>query len=218
MEYILWFIDFFLHLDQHLDTLIQAQGSWSYVILGTIIFCETGLVITPLLPGDSLLFAAGTFAARGSLNIGILLPALFLSAITGNTVNYHIGHFLGDKAFEKYPGIFKRKYLEKTERFYEKYGAKTIIFAQFVPIVRSFAPFMAGVGTMKYPRFALFNMTGAALWMGIMLGGGYFFGNIDVVKKNFTLVILAIIFVSILPAIIEGVKNRLEAKVLSQGS
>lgn len=217
MEYILWFVDFFLHLDQHLDALIQAQGSWSYIILCTIIFCETGLVVTPILPGDSLLFAAGTFAARGSLSISILLPALFLAAITGNTVNYHIGHFLGDKAFENYPRIFKRKYLEKTERFYEKYGAKTIIFAQFVPIVRSFAPFMAGVGTMKYPRFALFNITGAALWMSIMLGGGYFFGNIEIVKRNFTLVILAIIFVSILPAIIEGVKSRLEAKALSQG-
>ncbi len=208
MEHLLAFVDFFIHLDKYLDATVIEYGALTYAILAVIIFCETGLVVTPVLPGDSLLFAAGAISSRGGLNIAILLPLLFFAAILGNTVNYHVGKFIGPKAFDHESRIFKRKYLERTKEFYAKYGGKTIIFAQFVPIVRTFAPFLAGVSGMSYLRFALYNVTGAALWQGLFLGGGHLFGNIEKVKNNFTLVIMVIIVISLMPAIIEAIRSR----------
>lgn len=193
------FIDFILHLDKYLNIVIVQFGAWTYVILFLIIFAETGLVITPFLPGDSLLFAAGTFAAVDSLNIIILLVILLAAAILGDTVNYSAGKFLGSKAFEKYPKIFKKEYLDKTRNFYDKYGTKTIVLARFVPVVRTFAPFIAGVGAMNYFKFLLYNVFGAILWVALFVLGGYFFGNIQWVKDNFSLVILIIIILSFVP-------------------
>jgi membrane-associated protein len=205
------FIDLFLHLDTHLQTVIQTYGTWTYVILFLIIFCETGLVVTPILPGDSLLFAAGAFAATGSLDLTWLLILLVIAAILGDAVNYAIGHFMGPKVFSRPESRFlKKEYLDRTHQFYEKYGGKTIIIARFVPIVRTFAPFVAGVGSMTYAKFASYNVIGALLWVGVCVLAGYAFGNIPIVKENFTLVILGIIFVSILPGIIEFLRQRRE--------
>jgi membrane-associated protein len=204
-------IDLFLHLDKHLSAVFVEFGGWIYVLLFLIIFCETGLVITPFLPGDSLLFAAGALAASAKdtpLNIHLLALLLFIAAVIGDGVNYFIGSMLGEKAFTKYPRIFRKEYLNKTSRFYEKYGGKTIIFARFIPIVRTFAPFLAGVGTMNYSRFFIYNIVGAFFWVGIFLYGGYIFGNIPAVKSNFSLLILGIIFVSVLPIAIEFIKAR----------
>lgn len=201
-------IDLFLHLDVHLNAVIQEYGTGTYAILILIIFCETGLVVTPILPGDSLLFAAGTFAALGSLNPWILFLSLSVAGILGDALNYSIGKYFGERLMRKYPRIFKKEYVEKTQQFYEKYGGKTIIFARFVPIVRTFAPFMAGVGKMAYSRFASYNVIGGIIWIGSFVLGGYYFGNIPAVKKNFTLVILAIIVVSVIPALIETVKTK----------
>ena len=209
MEFIKDFIDLFLHLDTHLQTVIQSYGTWTYVILFFIIFCETGLVVTPILPGDSLLFAAGAFAATGSLDLAWLLILLTVAAVLGDAVNYAIGHFMGPKVFSQPDSRFlKREYLDRTHQFYEKYGGKTIIIARFVPIVRTFAPFVAGVGSMTYAKFASYNITGGLLWVGVCVLAGYAFGNIPVVQENFTLVILGIIFVSILPGIIEFLRQR----------
>ena len=209
MEFIKDVIDLFLHLDTHLQTVIQNYGTWTYVILFFIIFCETGLVVTPILPGDSLLFAAGAFAATGSLDLAWLLILLTVAAVLGDAVNYVIGHFMGPKVFSQPDSRFlKREYLDRTHQFYEKYGGKTIIIARFVPIVRTFAPFVAGVGSMTYAKFASYNITGGLLWVGVCVLAGYAFGNIPVVQENFTLVILGIIFVSILPGIIEFLRQR----------
>ena len=196
-------IGIFLHLDKHLNIVIQNYGIWTYLILFLIVFCETGLVITPLLPGDSLLFAAGSFAGMGMLDVGLLFLLLSGAAILGDSVNYYIGSRMGPKVFQKENSrIFKKEYLEKTRRFYEKYGGKTIILARFVPIVRTFAPFVAGVGTMSYRRFAAFNIAGGILWVGIFVFGGYYLGGLPIVKQNFSIVILAVIFISILPGIV----------------
>jgi len=209
VEFIKDFIDLFLHLDTHLQTVIQNYGTWTYVILFLIIFCETGLVVTPILPGDSLLFAAGAFAATGSLDLAWLLILLTFAAVLGDAVNYAIGHFMGPKVFAQPDSRFlKREYLDRTHQFYEKYGGKTIIIARFVPIVRTFAPFVAGVGSMTYVKFASYNVIGGLLWVGVCVFAGYAFGNIPVVQENFTLVILGIIFVSILPGIIELLRQR----------
>jgi membrane-associated protein len=209
MELIGRFIDLFLHLDRHLDSVIQDYGPWTYLILFLIIFCETGLVVTPLLPGDSLLFATGTFAARGSLEVEWIIVLLSIAAIAGDTVNYWIGHFVGPKVFHQENVRFlNRKYLDRTHQFYEKHGGKTIIIARFIPIIRTFAPFVAGVGRMTYWRFIVYNITGGIAWIVIFVVGGYFFGNIPVVKRNFTLVILAIIILSVLPGVFEFIRQR----------
>ena len=209
MELLRDILDLFLHLDTHLNSVIRDYGTWTYLILFLIIFCETGLVVTPILPGDSLLFAAGTFAAMGSLDAAGLFVLLTLAAVLGDAVNYAIGHFMGPKVFSQENHRFlKREYLDRTHEFYERYGGKTIIIARFVPIVRTFAPFVAGVGHMTYPKFASYNVLGAVLWVGGCIFAGYAFGNIPVVKNNFTLVILGIIFVSILPGLFEFVRQR----------
>lgn len=202
------FIDVLLHLDIYLPLVIQNFGNWTYLILFAIIFCETGLVILPILPGDSLLFAIGTFCARGSLDLAKTLTILSAAAIFGDTVNYAIGHYMGPKVFHyKDSRIFRKEYLQKTHEFYEKYGGKTIVIARFVPIVRTFAPFVAGVGAMSYLKFLSYNVAGAVLWVFVVTSAGYYFGNIPVVKNNFTLVIFAIIIISILPGVIEYIKH-----------
>jgi membrane-associated protein len=213
MQLIHQFIDLFLHLDRHLNDAMQAHGTtWTYVVLFAVIFSETGFVVTPFLPGDSLLFAAGALAAMpGSLlSVGLLFGLLCLAAIGGNTVNYSVGRLFGDKLSAKFPQIIKPKYLEKTHAFYEKYGGETIIITRFVPIVRTFAPFVAGVGHMTYLRFSTYNFLGGVLWVGILLFGGYWFGQMDFVKKHFGVVELAIIVISVLPMVIEFIRARRE--------
>ena len=201
-------MDLFLHLDQHLGQLISQYGTWTHLILFLIVFCETGLVVTPFLPGDSLLFAAGTFAALGALDLWMVVLLLILAAIAGDTVNYWIGAYIGPRAFRGDIRFLRKEYLDRTHAFYEKHGGKTIIMARFVPIIRTFAPFVAGVGAMSYPRFITYNVVGAVLWVGLFVLGGYFFGNISVVRENFTLVILAIIAISVLPIVIEALRAR----------
>lgn len=202
------FLDLMLHLDVHLSSTITEYGIWTYLILFIIVFCETGLVVTPFLPGDSLLFAAGAFAGKGSLELTILIPLLCIAGILGDALNYAIGRYLGPKILKGERWFLKREYLTKTQAFYERYGGKTIVIARFVPIIRTFAPFLAGVGKMNYSRFGLFNVSGAILWVVLFCAAGYWFGNIPVVRKNFTLVILAIIVVSVLPAVIEALRAR----------
>ena len=198
-----------MHLDKHLNTVIQNYGAWTYMILFLIIFCETGLVIMPILPGDSLLFAAGAFAAMGSLDPVWLFGLLTIAAIAGDTLNYSIGHYLGPKVFQLEDSrFFKKEYLERTHQFYERHGGKTIIIARFMPIIRTFAPFVAGVGRMTYLNFIAYNVVGGILWIGLFIFGGYMFGNIPAVKQNFTLVIMGIILVSILPGVIEFLRHR----------
>ena len=208
MQIILNFIDFFIHLDEHLSVIIADYGTWTYLILFAIVFCETGLVVTPLLPGDSLLFAAGTFAALGALNPIYLFLLLSAAAILGDTVNYSIGNYIGPRAFSGDIRFLKKEYLDRTHNFYEKHGGKTIILARFVPIIRTFAPFVAGVGSMTYRYFVTYNIVGGIVWVALFTFAGYFFGNIPFVKNNFTLVIMAIIFISILPPIIEFLRER----------
>lgn len=209
MDLLLVFIDIFMHLDKHLSDVIQQYGTITYLILFLIIFCETGFVVTPFLPGDSLLFAAGTFAALGMLNITWLFVLLSIAAIAGDTLNYWIGHFIGPKIFHKENVRFlNKKHLDHTHNFYEKYGSKTIIIARFVPIVRTFAPFVAGIGSMNYMHFITYNIVGGIAWILICVSAGYLFGNIPIVQQNFTLVIFAIIFISILPGIIEFIRIR----------
>ena len=207
------FFDYILHVDKYLEIIVTQYGAWTYIILFLVIFCETGLVVTPFLPGDSLLFAAGAIASLGSLNVHSLFLLLFIAAICGDTVNYHIGYFLGPKFLEKNNSkLIKKEYLEKTHRYFEKYGGKTIIIARFVPIVRTFAPFLAGIGSMTYRHFMCYNVVGALLWVSLFTYAGYFFGETPFVKKNFTLVILAIIVISVLPALVEVIKARRESK------
>ena len=209
MELIHHFIDLILHLDKHLAGIIQQYGGWTYLILFLIIFCETGLVVTPILPGDSLLFATGAFAAAGALDVTTVLFLLSVAAIAGDTVNYWIGAYIGPRAFQyENSRVFKKEYLIRTHEFYEKHGGKTIIIARFMPIIRTFAPFVAGVGKMSYFRFLSYNVVGGILWISLLVLAGYFFGNIPFVKKNFTMVIFAIIFLSILPGIIEYLRHR----------
>jgi membrane-associated protein len=201
-------IDLFLHLDQHLGQLISQYGTGTHLILFLIVFCETGLVVTPFLPGDSLLFAAGTFAALGALDLWLVVVLLIIAAIAGDTVNYWIGAYIGPRAFRGDIRFLRKEYLDRTHAFYEKHGGKTIILARFVPIIRTFAPFVAGVGAMSYPKFITYNVVGAVLWVGLFVVGGYFFGNISVVRENFTLVILAIIAISVLPIVVEALRAR----------
>jgi membrane-associated protein len=203
------FIDLFLHLDKHLSDLVIHYGSWVYGILTIIVFCETGLVIAPFLPGDSLLFAIGALCAVGSLNPFIIAPLLFIAAISGDNLNYWFGRTIGSKAFSNPDSkIFKQSYLQKTQSFYTDYGSKTIVIARFVPIVRTFAPFVAGLGKMNYRTFLSFSVGGALLWIILLISAGYFFGQIEFVKKNFSVVVLAIVCISILPALFETFKTR----------
>jgi membrane-associated protein len=220
MDIIKFFIDFVLHLDVHLNELIASYGTVTYFILFIIVFCETGLVVTPLLPGDSLLFAAGALAATGDvLNPVWLFLILGIAAVLGDLVNYHIGYFLGPKVFFKEDARFlKKEYLDKTHRFYERYGGKTIIIARFVPIVRTFAPFVAGIGKMGYFKFAIYNITGGLAWVASFIFGGYFFGNIPIVKNNFTLVIIMIIIISMLPGFIEYFNQKRASKQKTEAS
>lgn len=209
MEFLKGFIDIFIHLDKHLGNIIQDYQNWTYLILFLIIFCETGLVVTPILPGDSLLFAAGTFTALGSFDLIWILLLLSVAAIAGDTVNYWIGHYAGPKVFTREKNrFFKKEYLERTHRFYEKYGGKTIIIARFIPIIRTFAPFVAGIGSMTYRRFIAYNVIGGIVWVTAFILLGYYFGTIPAVKRNFTLVIMAIIFLSVLPPVIEYIRHR----------
>lgn len=200
-------IDLLLHLDKYLAVLVSNYGVLTYLILFLIIFFETGLVITPFLPGDSLIFVAGTLAGTGALNVMILFVVLVLAAILGDSLNYLIGDYFGEKVFSK-SRFFKKEYMEKTKGFYQKYGAKTIVIARFIPIVRTFAPFVAGIGKMNYSKFLMYNIIGALLWVSLFLFGGYYFGSIPIVQENLTLVILLIIFISILPPVIEYIRHR----------
>ena len=209
MEILKDFIDLFLYLDEHLAELIAKYGAWTYAILFVIVFCETGLVVTPLLPGDSLLFAAGALAATGSLNVHTVAILLIFAAVLGDTANYWIGHRVGPKVFHKEKArFFKKEYLDRTHQFYEKHGGKTIIIARFIPIIRTFAPFVAGIGRMSYGKFFLYNVVGGIAWVVSFVYGGYYFGNVQVVKRHFTLVILAIIIISIMPGVIEYLRHR----------
>ena len=207
MEFIKHFVDLFLHLDVHLSELIAAYGTWTYGILFGIIFCETGLVVTPFLPGDSLLFAAGTFAGIGSLNPGFLFLLLFSASVLGDTTNYWVGRFIGTRAFSGNLRFLKQEHLNKTRAFYDRHGRKTVILARFLPIIRTFAPFVAGVGEMPYSRFLSFSLVGSAAWVGLFVGAGYFFGNIPVVRSHFSIVVMGIITVSLLPLLIEALKG-----------
>jgi membrane-associated protein len=209
MEPITNFIEFILHLDKHLNYILESYGVWCYLLFFVIIFAETGLVVTPFLPGDSLLFALGTFAATGSLKAAWLFVVLSAAAVLGDSANYAIGKYFGLVILKREGAWFlKKEHIERTHRFYEKYGAKTIVLARFVPIVRTFAPFIAGVGKMTYFRFFSYNVVGGLLWVALFLFGGFFFGNIPVIKRNFTLTIFAIIIISILPAVIEVIKEK----------
>ena len=210
MEFLNYLIDLFLNLDTHLHELILDYGTYTYAILFIVIFAETGLVFTPFLPGDSLLFAAGTFAARGAFNVHLLAILLTVAAIVGDTVNYWIGSYIGPKAFDKKIKFLKKEHLEKTHKFYEKHGGKTIIIARFIPIIRTFAPFVAGICTMTYSKFLTYNVVGGVLWCTIFIYGGYYFGNISFVQNNFSLVIIVIIFISILPGIINYLLIKLK--------
>ncbi len=218
MELIQTFIDYVLHLDAHLTVLVNWAGVWTYVVLALIIFAETGLVVTPFLPGDSLLFAVGALAAAtGSLNIVLLFVLLTTCAIVGDAVNYWIGSKFGAQAAAGRLPLVKKEHIQRTHEFYERHGGKTIILARFVPIIRTFAPFVAGAGTMTYQRFALYNVTGGVAWVGAMLFAGYFFGNIPVVKDNFSLVVLGIIIVSVIPGVIAVWQERNRILAEQQG-
>ena len=215
MEFITFLIDLFLHIDEHLATIINQYGTWTYALLFLVIFLETGFVVTPFLPGDSLLFAAGTFASLGSLNLLPLLGLLMFAAVLGDTVNYWIGHALGDRAYQiKW---VRKDYLDRTHAFFEKHGGKTIFLARFVPIVRTFAPFVAGIGRMSYGYFISYNIFGGIFWVALFTLAGYFFGKIPFVRRNFEFVIIAIILISVMPILYEWlkakVKNR-QAKAL----
>ncbi len=212
MELFTSFIDLILHLDRHLASLIESYGLWTYLILFLIVFAETGLVVTPILPGDSLLFAAGTFAGCDSLNPLLLFAVLSAAAILGDTVNYWVGKYLGEH-FVRGRGRrwIKQEHLDRTHAFFERYGGKTIIIARFVPFVRTFAPFVAGFGTMTYGRFLAYNVIGGLLWVGICVSAGYLFGGLDIVKNNFSLAVLAIVVISLIPAVIEYLRARSQA-------
>jgi membrane-associated protein len=217
MEALATLVDVFLHLDRYLNLIIDRYQAWTYLILFLIVFCETGLVIMPLLPGDSLLFAAGALAATGSLGAGKLMVVFSVAAILGDAVNYAVGAAIGPRVFQTDGRFLKRKHLLHTQAFYERHGGKTIVLARFVPIVRTFAPFVAGVGRMNYGRFASYNVGGALLWSVLGVGAGYLFGNIPVVKNNFSLVLLGIVGVSVLPAAIEAWRQHRAGPTLING-
>jgi membrane-associated protein len=209
MDLLLQFWDLLLHLDKHLAELVAQYGTWIYAILFLIIFCETGLVVTPFLPGDSLLFVAGTIWAASGMDVHLLVVILLVAAILGDSINYAIGRWVGPKAFHfEQSRFFNRKALDRTHEFYQRHGGKTIIIARFVPLVRTFAPFVAGIGQMHYPRFFAFNVIGAVLWVVLLVYAGYFFGNIPVIKNNLTVVIFAIIGLSLLPIAFEWLRAR----------
>lgn len=214
-EFMIFLINFILKIDQYLDVLIRDYGLMTYVILFLIVFCETGLVVTPILPGDSLLFAAGALSARGGLNVHYLVLIIMVAAIIGDTVNYSIGKYFGEKLFRTQSRFFKKEYLDKTHDFYARYGNKTIVFCRFVPIVRTFAPFIAGVGKMNYLKFMAYNVVGAIAWSLLFVYGGYFFGNIPIIRRSLTLMIFLIIGISLLPLafeIFKGWKMRKEKR------
>ena len=216
MEFFSFIIDFILHIDQHLTELAAQYGVWIYGILFLIIFCETGLVVMPLLPGDSLLFAAGSIAAIGKMNIHLMVVLLIIAAILGDAVNFMVGKFFGEKLFANPNSkIFKQSHLQKTQQFYAKHGGKTIILARFIPIVRTFAPFVAGMGHMTYHHFLAYNVIGGVLWVTLFSYLGYFFGNLPIVKDNLSLVLVAIIVLSILPGIVEIIRHKRAAKKAS---
>ena len=210
MEVIHSIIDFILHIDKHLVEIVSEYQTWTYLILFLIIFAETGLVVTPFLPGDSLLFAAGAIVAKpeSNLNIIVMCVVLIIAAILGDMVNFMVGDYIGPKAFSGKYKLLKREYLEKTQAFYEKHGGKTIIYARFIPIIRTFAPFVAGVGTMSYSKFASYNVIGGVVWVASFLFIGYQFGGLPIIKQNFTYVIFAIILLSLIPPMIEFARNK----------
>jgi membrane-associated protein len=208
MDWLHEIVDLFLHLDRHLDATVQSYGGWTHAILFVIVFLETGVVVTPFLPGDSLLFAGGAIAARGSINVWLMFVLLSAAAILGDTVNYWIGKHFGAYLLAHKARLFRPQHLARTHAFFEKYGGKTIVLARFVPIVRTFAPFVAGMGAMTYPKFVLYNVVGALAWVGICLAAGYWFGGFQVVRDNFSLVILAIVFLSVLPIAIEFILHK----------
>lgn len=209
MEYLASFIDIILHLDKHLAVLVQEYGQWIYAILFVIIFSETGFVVTPFLPGDSLLFVAGALAALGGMDIVVLLAVLSVAAVLGNMVNYQIGRFLGPRVFQwEQSRFFNKRALEKTHAFYEKHGGKTLVISRFLPLFRTFAPFVAGIGAMGYSRFTFFNLVGGLAWVGSLTLAGYWFGNLPWIQKNLSLVILAIIVVSLVPAVVGWLQHR----------
>jgi membrane-associated protein len=212
MELITTLIDFIIHIDEHLAIIIGDYGAWTYGILFLIVFAETGLVVTPFLPGDSLIFAAATFAAKDVLNPWVIFVVMTSAGIIGDGVNYAVGNYIGPRVFSEDVRFLKREYLEKGHEFFEKHGGKAIILARFVPIVRTFVPFVAGASSMTYPKFALYNITGAIAWVGLFDILGYFFGNIPAVEENFTLVIFGIIFLSILPPFIEYFNEKRKMK------
>ena len=201
-------IDFFLHLDRHLAEITARYGTWTYAILVAIVFCETGLVVTPFLPGDSLLFTAGAIAALGSLDPWLLNLLLFVAVICGDNLNYWIGRFIGPRAFTGHYRFLRREHLERTHAFFERHGGRTVVLARFVPIVRTFTPFVAGVGAMSYPRFLAYSLAGGAFWVTAFLWAGYYFGNLPAVRENFSLVVLGIIVISVLPILIGILKER----------
>jgi membrane-associated protein len=216
MEILTFLVDLVLHLDRHLIELIQDYGAWVYLILFLIVFAETGLVVTPFLPGDSLLFVAGTLAAAGGLDLGLLIVLLCIAAILGDSVNYAIGKHVGERMVRS--GRFVRQeHIDRTHAFFERYGGKTIVIARFVPIVRTFAPFVAGIGKMDYGRFLLFNVTGGIFWVVSLTTAGYFFGNLPIVKDNLSLVVLGIVIASIMPAVIEYLRHRRAAARAATG-
>jgi membrane-associated protein len=211
VELITTLIDIVLHIDRYMNVIIQTFGIWSYVILFIIVFCETGLVVTPFLPGDSLIFAAGAFAAIGAFDVTLIIVVFASAAILGDNVNYWIGHSVGPKIFHKENvRLFNKEYLDRTHAFYEKHGGKTVIIARFMPIIRTFMPFVAGIGRMHYPRFLAFDITGGIAWPMIFALLGYFFGNIPVVKKYFSLVVVVIIIISVMPIFYQVIKVRME--------
>jgi membrane-associated protein len=212
MEWILKIVDFILHVDTYLNAIITRYGSWTYGLLFFVIFLETGFVVTPFLPGDSLIFAAATFAARGALNPWLIFVLLSIAAVGGDTVNYWIGHAVGAKAYTGEVKWIKKEYMERTHTFFEKHGGATIFLARFVPIIRTFAPFVAGVSEMSYGHFITWNLIGGVTWVATFTALGYFFGNIPFVQANFELVIIAIVLISFIPAVVEGLKARKEMK------
>jgi membrane-associated protein len=220
MEFILKLIDIFIHLDEYLGEVIRNYGTWTYLLLFGVIFLETGVVVTPFLPGDSLIFAAGTFAGMGDLNVWVLWVLLCVAAVAGDTANYWIGHAVGPKAFTGQVRFMKKEYLDRTHAFYEKHGGKTIILARFIPIIRTFAPFVAGVGSMTYGHFIAYNVVGGIAWVTLFLFGGYFFGGLKFVQDNFSFVVIAIILISVMPGVYEFLKDRLRhtKEVAAKGS
>lgn len=214
MEFLLnlfhWFVDFVLHMDKHLPQMVSDMGIWIYVVLFLVIFIETGVVVMPFLPGDSLLFASGAVAATTDLHVWILWLLLAIAAILGDTANYWIGHYIGPRVFSEKSRWLKKEHLDRTAAFYEKHGGKTILLARFIPIIRTFAPFVAGIGQMRYGYFLSYNIFGGILWTGLFLVAGYFFGNLPFVQKNFSLVVIAIILISLIPAVYEAVKAKME--------